>query len=293
MELSNSDITANNATKFHRKPADSNTDALPCIEVGGVQVYAYVRDGILVVSLHYDTTGTGPGSPFRVYGEDAVPTVITAGDEQVWQALPDDAVTEAGARILRRMSVGEPNAPEPWIIPDWALGNPEPDTADSPAVQAERDALMPLACGTCGAEVDPDLPGNGPEHFSGCPRHPDAVADAKSVLAERILNRAGHRDRAATEALLTDLLCLAEDSLGDGARDELVQRVLRSQPYWEVAAGDVVTVQAGSAAEAVAVAVAEQEELENGKGYEPDPNPRFRARRAGDAGPWQRVDFPG
>ncbi len=47
---------------------------------------------------------------------------------------------------------------------------PEPDTAENPAAQAARDALMPRACGECGTEVM--LAGDEPDHFPWCPRHP-------------------------------------------------------------------------------------------------------------------------
>ena len=37
------------------------------------------------------------------------------------------------------------------------------------AIQAERDRLMPQACGHCGAEVDED--GGKPDHFDWCPEY--------------------------------------------------------------------------------------------------------------------------
>lgn len=107
-DITASDYIANKAARFlpYTDASDNNgVSALPCIEVGGVQVYAYVRDGILVVSLDYDTADTGGDSPFALYGPDftQVPTVINAGGgEPVWEALPEDAVTENDARLLRQ-----------------------------------------------------------------------------------------------------------------------------------------------------------------------------------------------
>jgi hypothetical protein len=99
------------------------------------------------------------------------------------------------------------------------------DTADDPAAQAARDALMPFACGACGTEVM--APGAEPGHFRWCPLGPDDVADAKAALSEQILNQVpAGPDRDAAGALLENLLSLAEDSLSDSARAELVLRVL-------------------------------------------------------------------
>lgn len=118
------DRAANASAEFRPavEAADNNGSyAPPCLEIGGVQVYAYVRDGILVVSLHYDTAGTGPDSPFALYGwRDCVPTVIKAGDsEPVWTAFPADAITEADHRILRKAGQDRPGD---WVVPDWVHG---------------------------------------------------------------------------------------------------------------------------------------------------------------------------
>ena len=59
--------------------------ALPCIEIGGVQVYAYVRDGQLRVSIDYDTADTSEDSPFKVYGEGFIPTVTSVNGITVWE----------------------------------------------------------------------------------------------------------------------------------------------------------------------------------------------------------------
>jgi hypothetical protein len=112
-----------NAVFYPAAAASGNNGSYtpPCVMVGGVQVYAYVRDGILVVSLHYDTADTSPDSPFALYGfDDCVPTVIKAGDrEPVWEALPDQAVSEDDHRQLRKAGVDEPGD---WVLPGWVHG---------------------------------------------------------------------------------------------------------------------------------------------------------------------------
>jgi hypothetical protein len=115
-----SDRHANAGAVFYPAVDPENNNgsyALPCIEIGGVQVYAYVRDGILVISVDYDTADVSDGSPFRVYDGQAIPTVINVTDaEPVWEALPDNAISEDDARILRRTSDLRPGD---WVIPGW------------------------------------------------------------------------------------------------------------------------------------------------------------------------------
>ncbi len=55
---------------------------LPCLEVGGVQIYGYFDEGRLIVSLHYDTADP------EVQAEDGeVPTEVHGGaGEVVWSA---------------------------------------------------------------------------------------------------------------------------------------------------------------------------------------------------------------
>jgi hypothetical protein len=109
-DISVIDQLANAAAVFH--PAVDTTDSgetytPPCMEIDGVRMYAYVRDGILVVSLDY---GGEPGparerrwlalapGPFAAYGaENCIPTVIKAGQgpPPVWTALPEDTALPA------------------------------------------------------------------------------------------------------------------------------------------------------------------------------------------------------
>ena len=96
---------------------NSGSYAPPCTEIGGVQVYTYIRDGILVISLHYDTADP---DAFATYDEACIPTVIKAGDsEPVWEAFPDDAIEAGDARQLRK--TGD-DAPGDWVVPDWVYG---------------------------------------------------------------------------------------------------------------------------------------------------------------------------
>jgi hypothetical protein len=82
-----------------------------------MQVYVYARDGVLHVSLHYDSAGPGPdGGPWAYYGpHDAIPTVVLGGDgEPVYEALPGnrrrarDPGLEADLAQLRKTGTDEP-----------------------------------------------------------------------------------------------------------------------------------------------------------------------------------------
>jgi hypothetical protein len=58
---------------------DADSDgSLPCLTVGGVQVYAYFEAGALVVSVHYDTADNAVAND-----EGCVPTRVLLGGEQV------------------------------------------------------------------------------------------------------------------------------------------------------------------------------------------------------------------
>lgn len=89
-EMTEFEKTSNKLASFY--PAamqeDGETFAHPCIALEEVQVYAYVQDGTLVVSIHLDGAAD---PPFRTYGPkfDQVPVVVNIGDEQVFAAHPD------------------------------------------------------------------------------------------------------------------------------------------------------------------------------------------------------------
>lgn len=71
--------TANRRAKLF--PAD-DMGALPCIEVAGVQVYAYFNEiGTLCVSVHYDTADDAATTH-----KHTVPTMISAGEKIVWKS---------------------------------------------------------------------------------------------------------------------------------------------------------------------------------------------------------------
>jgi len=79
----------NSGALFHRAglEPDGETQRYPCIEIGEVQVYAYVRDGGLVVSVHLDGAS---GGVFALYGADrCVPVTINVGDATVYEAGPE------------------------------------------------------------------------------------------------------------------------------------------------------------------------------------------------------------
>ncbi len=124
-EMSSSDRDANDGVIFHQAVQaheNQGSYAPPCVEIGGVQVYVYVRDGILVVSGHFDTADTSRQSPFSLYGpdDDAVPVVVDMGDASpVWECLPDDAVTEEDARNIRRAYDDDPGMWPQHVVPAW------------------------------------------------------------------------------------------------------------------------------------------------------------------------------
>lgn len=80
-ELTERDKAANAAARFlPYDPQDGETEALPCIEVGGVQVYAYVKDGVLRISAHLEEADE---KVFDLYEDDGagdnVPVVVQVG----------------------------------------------------------------------------------------------------------------------------------------------------------------------------------------------------------------------
>lgn len=223
--------------------------------------------------------------------------------------VDNDSVIEDAARAYLAILTGtaaeaarlalEPKAVQDVVLayrPDLAaIWHAASETGDGSGTQAARDALLPFACRACGAEASE--PGE-PDHFAWCPSYPDAVADAKTALFERILNRVRDgQEREAAERLLMDLLDLAEGNLSREARDELVAQVLggagrKLAVRWEVANGEVITVVADTEAGAVQVAFEpdDPDEPDDDKyDFDPDPNPSVWVRRAGGRGTWRRV----
>lgn len=86
-------------------------------------------------------------------------------------------VPGAHARLIAEM-MGDPAQYEAIY---QAIITGESDIGDGSLTQAARDALMPFACGECGAEVS--VPGEEPDHFDWCtqarsrPADPDTEAD--------------------------------------------------------------------------------------------------------------------
>jgi hypothetical protein len=67
------------------QPSDGSGLGLPCIQVAGVTVWLYRKDGVMRVSVDFDdadetTPMTGPE------GEGRVPIQITVSGETVWEA---------------------------------------------------------------------------------------------------------------------------------------------------------------------------------------------------------------
>lgn len=62
-----------------------NEDEKPCMQVAGALVFAYVRDGALVVSVDLETAASGT---FAMYGPDGdcVPVEIHVGTDLVFKA---------------------------------------------------------------------------------------------------------------------------------------------------------------------------------------------------------------
>jgi hypothetical protein len=86
--MRDSDDRANAAAKFHPAGLDSDgeTREHPCIEIGGAQVYAYVEDGVLKVSVDLETADE---QVFDLYEDGGVPVAVeVGGDDPVRFALP-------------------------------------------------------------------------------------------------------------------------------------------------------------------------------------------------------------
>jgi hypothetical protein len=61
----------------------ANEDEKPCMQVAGALVFAYVRDGALVVSVDLDTAEPGT---FAMYGDNCVPVHVTVQGTTVFEA---------------------------------------------------------------------------------------------------------------------------------------------------------------------------------------------------------------
>jgi hypothetical protein len=125
MTLTTSDREANATAVFHpavSEDANNGAYAYPCTEMAGVQVYAYIRDGILVVSVDYASADISETSPFRTYEDNtAIPTLVYIGERPVpaWEGIPDDAISEDDARTLRKAGL---LAGDDWVLPGWVYG---------------------------------------------------------------------------------------------------------------------------------------------------------------------------
>ena len=103
----------NEAARFYSstRTADDEPGGPPCMEIGGAQVYAYVRDGGLVVSVHLEGAN---GGVFALYGADrCVPVAVNVGDATVFeagQAVESGApVADALAEVDRRQNTSGQN----------------------------------------------------------------------------------------------------------------------------------------------------------------------------------------
>lgn len=85
---------ANKAAQFH---AISSPDGLPAIEVAGVLVFAYIKDGYLRVSVDLDTVESWLLTDES--GELLVPIRIAVGDEDVWCTSPNGTTVQQ-ARLI-------------------------------------------------------------------------------------------------------------------------------------------------------------------------------------------------
>lgn len=84
-EMSTAEDRLNQRARFLHMTSSylaKDTDGtLPCLVVGGVQVYAYFKGGELVVSVDYDTASDAVAN-----AEGCVPTRVTLGGEEVHYA---------------------------------------------------------------------------------------------------------------------------------------------------------------------------------------------------------------
>jgi hypothetical protein len=106
---------------------DGDAEALPCIVLGGdadgqggVQVYAYARDGQLIISADFGTAGPGGDGrrPWAYYGPDGqqVPVILEmAGDpDPAWQATADVNPGAQGMPVAGQEAPAVPQEPVIW-----------------------------------------------------------------------------------------------------------------------------------------------------------------------------------
>jgi hypothetical protein len=192
------DREINESARFypHHEARDaSDITSYPFIEIGGdadgdgaVQVYVYAQDGVLHVSLDYDTAGPDRdrGGPWAYYGPDRqIPTVVTGGNgEPVYEELPDPDLRQEPpiwnvvVRVLARQAAA--NGPAALSAVSGNLIRAGFDLVDGPGYSAWQDA------------------GDHDWHVTltvvACRRAPYGAA-ARSELA-LALNRAGFRVQA-------------------------------------------------------------------------------------------------
>jgi hypothetical protein len=254
---------------------------------GSVVIYASDLEATQILALLTDDSN--PEDPLAGAVAAALNTATS-----LWMSAPVNSTRDSDARVHAELIAVMMGDNSDASVEAVLAAITTRDTGEDPLAQAARDALMPFACGTCGTEVD--APGQEPDHFEWCPRHPDAVADAKRILFNRILARVPDpAGRASAESMLEDLLTLAEASLDEGMRDALVGEILagRRTPEegtrdYEVA-GATRVVTASSPEEAVARATREWDEEAGDKYAVEDPNPQYVVRPVRDRGSWQRI----
>jgi hypothetical protein len=127
------------------------------------------------------------------------------------------------------------------LTPDQAarLGDPvrgmlsaAASLADMARAKGAMIILDPESCEICGTVDQAEFRHLTAEHYGPDVRMPaDQVADALRELFDRILGLVMVKNRKTAEALLLNLMDLAQDSLAPEARDGVVSEVLGRKPY--------------------------------------------------------------
>jgi hypothetical protein len=86
--------------------------APPCVEVAGVQVYAYVQDGTMVVSVDLETADP---ETFYTYGDSQVPVTISVNGETVFEETEETGARDDTIAVLVRTEPRRGGA-------EWAAG---------------------------------------------------------------------------------------------------------------------------------------------------------------------------